>query len=589
MKTKAQKSILINLPMLAGGVKLKNITKSVKPKPTGIRGQRVRRAYTLLEQGKRSQAEKLLTKKLEENPDSGYTVFHMIRFYSKAKDFKSAHRMFEHARERKLDNEKIISLMCETYSRFGLIKEALELYSEAIQRSILNVKAVNALLRYFEKNVNLAKAKEIYETALHCKIADKHTYSLMIIIYKNAKMWEEAQDVFKAAVEADLADRYAVSQLLNTLKKFDRWDEVKEVYGIALRKGIVDAHIHTMMIDIHIKIGELSEAQEILSTVFEDDIPIHAYSSMIYGCLDADNMQRAKDYFDDASKKGLADVQLFTLMVRGFGLRWSPFIARSYFDKALEKGIYDSDLFAVMIRVYKKDLQIKKAMEVLRLAVEKEAVGPMLFYQAIKAFSSRAGKRFVHETLDHSARLGRIDVISIQKLINKLYEDRWFGDIIELIERLPESIKQETSIRLKLADAQRKRGLDKEAIATVEELVSRKDVGEKTRFDALVIKAFALKDCGRKEEAFRLLLNLNKLGRGDNRKHIRLACGLVFCWAELGFDARLKIHDIEKLRKKLEYSRDRHYSNLKVDIENALREIEKSAVFEQGIWESDNS
>lgn len=560
-------------------MKIFNIVKSAKPEPCKPLFT-VRKARELMRKGHKREAEGLLRQNLKEYPTFRITIFQLINLYSRLRDVGSAEMMFEYAKTRNIADNKIESEMIETYSRNGMQDKAVKLFMETTRGGTSIPWSVNSLLRNYLKRSKPEEAREIFDAAVSAGSADANTFSLMVMIYKNARNCEKALDVFNLAVKLGLADHYATSNLLQVLKKDKKVKEAEDVYRMSVERGIADNYIHSIMIDLYVKGGEVSKAREIFNTVFGEDVPVQAYSSMMYGYIILGDMNKAKKLLTDAMDKGIADANLFTLMVRAFDQQRSVNVARWYFNTAVKKGMADPRLYTSMVRVYMQAGEHKNAIRTFRSAVNQGMVEPALFSRAIKAIRSSSDKEYFFRSITEACYCGKLNERDILMLFNHLYEDRRFIDLLRIGNALPEDLQRSPAIMLKKADALRKRGIDRDAIKLLDSLLSRDDIESGIRFKAMTIKGFVLKDSGRKEEALRLFIRLDKETPKESQNNLRLACGLVFCWEELSFHRMLGVRDIERLQKRLEHSKGRHSSNLQNDIKKALMAIERSGMLD---------
>ena len=251
-----------------------------------------------------------------------------------------------------------------------------------------------------------------------------------------------------------------------------------------------------------------------------------------------EKFKKARDLLETAHQQYPNNKYFYSMLIKVYGALGDINNARKLFDEVVRKGIADVVIYNSMIDAYGKNGRLDEARKLF----------------------------------DEVVRKGIADVVTYTSMIDAYYHKGKFAEIEELISGAPEKIKNDEELILSRLEVMRKQKKYSEVLRQIESLLNNRTFKEYNSIVlARVIRAYCLKDSGRKDKAIEELRRLKTKVSRTNIHYPRIICGLVFCYDVHGNESEQFKHDLEMR------SRENISPSLSYDIECALRILKRNS------------
>lgn len=476
-----------------------------------------------------------------------------------------------------LITEKTISALL----RKGACCEAESLLKGLLGENPCSRFAIFELIRVYSHKGDVRSAEILFDYAESRSLAGDGIFFSMMECYGRNGRQKEAELIFEMAAARGKLCHGSFDSLLGSMERSDGGEKSRMVFERAIEAGLASESMFTRVISLMARRCPIKEASELFRAHRKEFGSVRSYTSMIRAFSDAGELSSAVWYFEEALSRKIADPIMAQSMILGHFKNGYSNLARPCYEKAVFQGIEHGDMARAMADGYLDAGQSINAFRFIKSAQKKTALPIRIYMDAVSKLASDRLEDEASNLLVSALRLGRIDCDGAERVLSRLYADSLYKSLLDIARRLPDDVRSSLPIIIIRADAMRKLGMYLDAIEILESVTLRTDVGEEQRAKARAIKAFCLKDSGRKNEAMRLFLSLFRAVPTEFHCSTRIACGLVFCWEEQRYDALVRSMDIAEARRRLERSLPGSQGSLRHDIECALKAIKRSLALEE--------
>lgn len=261
----------------------------------------------------------------------------------------------------------------------------------------------------------------------------------------------------------------------------------------------------------------------------------HLLKSSMRLFIDNGDLKRARKMLNIALQCGLADECMCGIIIgahAGNGaIRELPgLLARSH-----AKGLCTSTDCFVAMKAFRDASSKEGALWLLEFSKRTGLANIGTFEAAVGLFAEMGDGRSAAKACLDASSLGMATLAMAKLSSSALYAQGRFRDIYNLIDSMPENIRENPYLILKKAEAFRKNQMPELALEVIEDFMETGNGAESQRQLAKVIRAFTLKAMGRLCDAEKAFLEAIRDMPPDSYRFARALCGLVFTWERIGF------------------------------------------------------
>ncbi|MFH1221513.1 MAG: hypothetical protein V1492_00330 [Candidatus Micrarchaeota archaeon] len=327
------------------------------------------------EMGRKEKAETLFKEIMRKHISNQETFSTMLEYCSLNCTVGKTKQFFDLMVARGIADEKSHRLMLRTYGNEGAIDRMWELFKEMRQHGPLSMRAYHEVFDYLlagrEHNDKAMQAfRWLVDMRAECdspadmRYVEKTCGLLVVRLVKN-NQFEEALHFLETNKEC-AADPRAYTVLVNEFANRDRIDEMISLGDKLASAGRCDTILFTVLLKRCALTGRLDAAEKFYNLAISGQKTCDAYTfgTMIEAYHSSGNFAKARKVFDEAERRGCANVPVHNSMIIHYKNAGMMDAAQEIFDRALANGIIDFTLFDTLARSYLVANQSQKAAQV---------------------------------------------------------------------------------------------------------------------------------------------------------------------------------------------------------------------------------
>ncbi|MEM4329934.1 MAG: hypothetical protein QXY64_02120 [Candidatus Bilamarchaeaceae archaeon] len=439
--------------------------------------------------------------------------------------------LWEGIEENPLNIHLLVNLI-KIYGMRGKTAAARVIFDYATTIKEISIVYSTLIIAYI-KNDEIEKAYEIFSEARKKNLISPKIYTILSQYEEKNGRRERAISILEMAVEDKKNDKNIDTKLIELYGKEGRIvDATRVFFAGAAYKG--DEKIYTTMAEAYIKNNMCEEAIEILERLKKSGMGECTHKGLLKLAYNQKNIKKAEEIFKEMKENGKADIVDHTLMVMLYEKNDKIEEAKKIAEEILAMQKKDEKAYITLINFYGKIKEINQAEKVFEDA-KKEFNNPHIYIA----------------------------------MTNIYYNNKEYDKVINFIlDAQDDNIKCNDEVVARLLEALRKKK-DYQTVIDISDMIIKRKRESKKEWDdtyikTLLIKGYALKDSGNKEEAIKIFKKVMEKINKNDKYYARCACGLIFC------RVRLEKKEAEEIKQNLIGWLGKKGPNCTRDIINAL-------------------
>ncbi len=455
----------------------------------------------------------------------------------------------------------------------GNLEEAESTLKEALACDTCSKFAIYELISLYSHIGQMAKAEAIFDYAHGRDIAGDGIYDAMVSGYCRNRMKDSAMVVFEMAAVRGILTGRACRTMFFLAHDMGDLNMAGKAFSMSASAGHANPVMLSRLVSSIVRERCTDRALRLLRSHGEGLASSRAYHPIAKGLASELRHREAIDLCGEAISRGMADPDMIDSVIRIMDKNGDPCSTWELFWMAERAGIADERLRITIMDMYAKYDKPRRIKIILDSLIKSDSDSREIFKKAIFIFACGHDFGYAGQAINSGCERGKVDADCMLYVFSRLYGEKQFREILALYDKLPPEMRSEPILLLKSADAMRKMGDYAGATERLLELLSQDGLPDIHVRKGYTIMAFCLKDSGRRAEAMELFLAMHRWDV-ESSCSPRIACGLVFCWQDMGFGSELPPRLQRSLYLQLIGSRTGKGGNLQLDIGKAIEILE---------------
>ncbi|MFH0737021.1 MAG: hypothetical protein V1827_06615 [Candidatus Micrarchaeota archaeon] len=476
-------------------------------------------------------------------------------------------------RPKTTEPQDILKCRVDALKKEKRYEEARNILKEALSENLMSAFAIRELISLLPRERDLPEAEALFDYAHVRGIMTRGIYSAMIQVYGKNMKRAEADTVFALARDQGMlsADLYH-----NYLKSFfytGKAEDATALFNDACATGNANPRIFTRTISILQHHGQIDLAVGFFNEHRHQYGSRSSYRILSNLLCKQKRYKEADENAHEALERGMADPKFVSILMKIEEDYYSVDSCIALYLHAAKKRVCDEELHHLALRILSRYKRLDEADSAFSDIVQRGEDTSGLYLHMVRSHFKNCRYVDALNWFEWGSEFDRLDASDVSRFFEGLYARNRFHFILAFADLLSPKLAQDPVVVLHVADAMRKERMPGRAIELIDILLSRADVPPESARRAEAIRAFCLKENGRRNEAFSSLLALKEAP--ENPLYTpRIACGIVFCWQEMGFPSDIDKSHIDWAYGMLQKYQPTAHWRLREDITNAMRIID---------------